>query len=79
MELTFGTGFFCPTCGKELDYTTGFWGSLLLGPSVESMMTRMNREGGKLTSEKCGHSWIVKPGSRDKRVPCDARAENGIE
>ena len=64
MELTFGTGVFCPKCGEEIEYKGGFWKSFfLIGPLVDKMFARLNREGGTLTSDRCGHTWRVEPGS----------------
>lgn len=64
MKLRLKTGFFCPACGSEAEYETGFWGFIFMRSRMERFLVRLNRHGGSLTSKWCGHAWVVKPGSR---------------
>lgn len=64
MELTFGTGFVCPECKQEATYTHGFWATFTVGLLMGHMLNRLNKEGGQMTSETCGHTWKIAPGTR---------------
>ena len=63
--MTVGTGFFCPICGVQATVeTTGIFGGILKQMLISTVLDRLNKVGGKLRSDACGHTWTVTTGSR---------------
>lgn len=67
MDITFGTGFVCPRCGREAHEkrtTGGFWTALAAAAEVNRQVERLDIRGGDIVSDTCGHRWRVEPGQR---------------